>query len=52
MSKRTDEALLKDILEGTRRIQLYTKDIEYYAFLKDFKTQDAVVRNRHYEERK
>ncbi len=45
MSECADEAWLKDILEGTRRIQLYTKDMEYDAFLKDFKTQDAVVRN-------
>ncbi len=45
MSKRTEEDLLKDILEGARRILLYTENMEYDAFLEDLKTQDAVIRN-------
>ena len=45
MSKRTEEDLLKDIYEAARRILLYTEDMEYDVFLKDFKTQDAVIRN-------
>ena len=45
MSKRTEEDLLKDILEGARRILLYTKNMDYDAFLEDLKTQDAVIRN-------
>ncbi|MGK7893247.1 MAG: DUF86 domain-containing protein [Xenococcus sp. (in: cyanobacteria)] len=45
MSKRTEEDLLKDILEGARRIILYTENMEYDAFLEDIKTQDAVIRN-------
>ena len=45
MSKRTEEDLLKDILEGARRILLYTENMEYDAFLEELKTQDAVIRN-------
>ena len=45
MSKRTEEDLLKDILEGARRILLYTENMDYDAFLEDLKTQDAVIRN-------
>ena len=45
MSKRTEEDLLKDILEGARRILLYTENMQYDTFLEDFKTQDAVIRN-------
>ncbi len=40
-----EQAFLRDIGEAIRRIQLYTKDLEYEAFLADTKTQDAVVRN-------
>jgi uncharacterized protein with HEPN domain len=39
------KAFLKDILEATRRIKIYTENMEYASFLKDLKTQDAVVRN-------
>ena len=45
MSKRTEEDLLQDILEGARRILLYTENMDYDAFLEDLKTQDAVIRN-------
>ena len=40
-----EQAFLKDIGEAIRRIQAYTKDLEYKAFLDDTKTQDAVMRN-------
>jgi uncharacterized protein with HEPN domain len=45
MSKRGDKELLNDILEAIRRIDEYSKDINYDEFLMDIKTQDAVVRN-------
>lgn len=45
MSKRQDEQLLCDIEEALRRILAYTKGLDYQRFIKDFKTQDAVVRN-------
>ena len=45
MSKRGSLELLNDIKEAIRRIEVYIKEISYEEFLKDIKTQDAVVRN-------
>ncbi len=36
---------LDDILEAIAKIRDYTADLDYAAFAKDAKTQDAVVRN-------
>jgi len=45
MSRRSDEMLLTDILEASTRISRYIDSMNYDEFLKDIKTQDAVVRN-------
>lgn len=45
MSKRSDEELLSDIKLASRKIISYTKGLTYQQFLKDVKTQDAVIRN-------
>ena len=45
MSARTSEALLADITEAIKRTQQYVGKMTYAEFLKDAKTQDAVVRN-------
>lgn len=45
MSKRRDQDSLNDICEAIRRIVVYTKGMSVRRFLKDIKTQDAVVRN-------
>jgi len=45
MSKREDAAVIHDIKEAIRRIISYTSKLKYDDFLKDFKTQDAVIRN-------
>jgi uncharacterized protein with HEPN domain len=45
MSKRTDKEYLADILEAISRIESYLDPLDYKKFLKDTKTQDAVVRN-------
>ena len=45
MSKRADKECLNDIKEACRRIQSYIRRGNYERFLKDIKTQDAVVRN-------
>jgi uncharacterized protein with HEPN domain len=45
MSKRDWKLFLFDILEAIRRIEKYIEDMNYEAFLRDTKTQDAVVRN-------
>jgi len=45
MSKREDTAVIQDIKEAIDRIMLYTSKMEYDDFLKDYKTQDAVIRN-------
>ena len=45
MSERGDLELLHDIKEAINRINSYTRELEYKSFLKDRKTQDAVVRN-------
>jgi uncharacterized protein with HEPN domain len=45
MSKRSDQTILKDILEAISRIEEYVRGISYDEFLSDWKTQDAVIRN-------
>jgi len=45
MSKRGDRESVSDIKEAIKRICNYTNKISYAKFLKDEKTQDAVVRN-------
>jgi uncharacterized protein with HEPN domain len=45
MSERTDREFLSDIREAMHRISTYVAGIEYEAFVKDTKTQDAVIRN-------
>lgn len=45
MSDRRDIAFVEDIKEAIKRILSYTSDMSYKEFLKDKKTQDAVVRN-------
>jgi|SRR3989338_5311815 len=45
MSKRGDLEFLSDIKEAIKRVENYTKGISYNSFLKNTKTQDAVVRN-------
>jgi len=45
MSKRGDIAFIQDIKEAIKRINAYISGMDYKEFLKDKKTQDAVVRN-------
>jgi uncharacterized protein with HEPN domain len=45
MSKRRDRDYLNDIREAIQRISTYTAGLTYEEFMKDIKTQDAVVRN-------
>jgi len=45
MSKRTDRELLGDLREAIRRISTYLTGVQYESFVKDTKTQDAVIRN-------
>lgn len=45
MSNRGDKEFLSDIEEVIKRIKTYTRNMSYQKFLKDTKTQDAVVRN-------
>jgi uncharacterized protein with HEPN domain len=45
MSKRRDQDYLGDIREAIQRIVAYTANLTYEQFVKDYKTQDAVVRN-------
>lgn len=45
MSKRRDQDFLNDICEAIQRIGTFTKGMTARQFLKDIKTQDAVVRN-------
>ena len=45
MSKRGDMESLSDILEALHRIDRYAKLMTSQKFMKDIKTQDAVVRN-------
>ncbi len=45
MPKRGNLEYVRDIKEAIKRIERYTKGNSYQNFLKDTKTQDAVVRN-------
>ncbi len=45
MSKRGDFEFLSDVKEAIKRIEEYIEKFDYDTFLKDRKTQDAVVRN-------
>ncbi|OGI47693.1 MAG: hypothetical protein A2151_02885 [Candidatus Muproteobacteria bacterium RBG_16_65_34] len=45
MSKRRDRDYLGDIHEAMHRISRYTSGLTFEQFLKDAKTQDAVIRN-------
>ncbi len=45
MSKRDPKLLLADILEAVGKIKTYTAGLTYDSFIKDSKTQDAVIRN-------
>lgn len=45
MSKRRDAECLTDIREAIRRINAYIAGFSFEQFMKDTKTQDAVIRN-------
>lgn len=45
MSKRRDEDLISDMQEAMQRIARYIEPLTYDTFLRDTKTQDAVLRN-------
>lgn len=45
MSKREDSVIVLDMKEAADRIISYTMNMDYDNFLKDSKTQDAVIRN-------
>ena len=45
MSKRADREFLSDIREALERISAYVTGMAYEAFVRDTKTQDAVIRN-------
>jgi uncharacterized protein with HEPN domain len=45
MSKRRDRDYIHNIREAIQRIVAYTANLTYEQFVKDYKTQDAVVRN-------
>ena len=45
MPKRDPDLLVQDMLDATRKIELYTAGVDRAAFLQDEKTIDAVVRN-------
>ncbi len=45
MSKRRDGDYLGDIQEAIQRIIAYTANLSFEKFMKDSKTQDAVIRN-------
>ena len=45
MSERTDQEFLSDIHEAIQRISAYVAGLDYESFVKDTKTQDAVIRN-------
>lgn len=45
MSKRANTDFLNDSKEAILRINVYVENLSYEEFLKDIKTQDAVVRN-------
>ncbi len=43
--QRRDREYLTDMVEAMRRIRVYTEGVTYEQFLKDTKTQYAVIRN-------
>ena len=45
MSKRSPELLIQDILESCHKILQYTEGMSFEEFIKDSKTNDAVIRN-------
>ena len=45
MSERNDRELLEDIIECISRITAYTEHVNYDDYQRDYKTQDAVIRN-------
>ena len=45
MPKRGNAECIQDIIEAISRIESYLAGIGYNRFLKDIKTQDAIVRN-------
>ncbi|MCA9999663.1 MAG: DUF86 domain-containing protein [Anaerolineales bacterium] len=45
MSERLDQDFLSDIQEAIYRIVTYSEGMGYEAFLRDTKTQDAIIRN-------
>lgn len=45
MSNRADVDFVNDIREAIQRITSYLSGMSYEAFVKDLKTQDAVIRN-------
>ena len=45
MSKRDPILLLKDILDSSDKIRMYTEELNFDQFFTDFKTRDAVIRN-------
>ncbi len=45
MSERSNQLLVSDILNSAYKIKRYTENLDYYTFLDDDKTKDAVIRN-------
>lgn len=45
MSKRDNDILINDILDGSRKIFRYTERLSFEEFKADEKTVDAVIRN-------
>ena len=45
MSEGGERDFLRDVQEAVRRIEAYLGNMPYEVFLKDTKTQDAVIRN-------
>ncbi|WP_157493165.1 HepT-like ribonuclease domain-containing protein, partial [Desulfonatronovibrio magnus] len=45
MSKRSEKAYLLDIQEAIKRTLSYISGLDYSLFARDYKTQDAVIRN-------
>ena len=45
MSERSDADLIEDMLLCITRIKEYVSGLSYEEFAKDYKTQDAVIRN-------
>lgn len=44
-NRRSDKEFIADIQDALRQIQSYTADYTYEQFMRDRKTQDAIVRN-------